>query len=312
MTNTMSSVSLPKDFSARPATADDVDTVVGLVAACDIAEYGVPDVDAEDVQAAWATPGFSLGKDNLIVEGKAGDPVGYLEILWGRVEAVVHPNRRGLGIGAYLLARAEQRALEQAPSGEAEVGLSQVISTTDPAAMRLLADAGYLSGKIIWRMTVALDEDFPPVWPDGVLPGVFEPGDELAVHALVEETFGDNANHERQPFEEWKAFMMERETFDPNLWIVARANREIVGVVLCPNYPDEGWIRQLSVKRSWRGRGLGMALLRQAFMEFRRRGRKTASLTVDSYNRTGARGLYERAGMSPEREYVTYTRRLRP
>jgi ribosomal protein S18 acetylase RimI-like enzyme len=142
--------------------------------------------------------------------------------------------------------------------------------------------------------------------------GVFESGDEQDVHTLVEETFGDNANHEPQPFEEWKAFMMERETFDPNLWIVARADREIVGVVLCPNYPDEGWVRQLSVRRSWRGRGLGTALLRQAFVEFHRRGRKTASLTVDSYNRSGAKALYERAGMSLEREYVTYMRRLRP
>jgi ribosomal protein S18 acetylase RimI-like enzyme len=141
---------------------------------------------------------------------------------------------------------------------------------------------------------------------------VFESGDEQDVHTLVEETFGDNADHEPQPFEEWKAFMMERETFDPNLWIVARADREIVGVVLCPNYPDEGWVRQLSVRRSWRGRGLGTALLRQVFVVFHRRGRKTASLTGDSYNRSGAKALYERAGMSLEREYVTYMRRLRP
>ncbi|CAN5357194.1 hypothetical protein BH20ACT22_BH20ACT22_15530 [soil metagenome] len=312
MTSTKSPVSLPNGFSARPPIAEDVETVVGLVAACDIAEYGLPDVDTEDVLAAWATPGFSLGKDNLIVESDAGDAVGYLEILWGRAEAVVHPDRRGLGLGAYLLARAEQRALERASSNQAEVGLSQVISTTDTAATRLLDDAGYAAGKIIWRMTIPLDEVIPPVWPDGVLPGVFESGDEQDVHTLVEETFGDNADHEPQPFEEWKAFMMERETFDPNLWIVARADREIVGVVLCPNYPAEGWVRQLSARRSWRGRGLGTALLRQAFVEFHRRGRKTASLMVDSYNRSGARALYERAGMSLEREYVTYMRRLRP
>ena len=303
---------LPDGFSARPANTNDVDTVVGLVGACDVSEYGAPDVDAEDVQAAWATPGFALGEDNLIVESVDGAPVGYLEILWGRAEVSVHPTCRGLGIGAYLLARAEQRALKRAVSSEAEVELSQVISTTDTAAVRLLDDAGYAAGKIIWRMTISLDEAVPPVWPDGVRPGVFRSGDEQEVHALVEETFADNANHERQSFEEWKAFMMERDTFDPNLWIFARADQEMVGVVLCPNYPDEGWIRQLSVKQSWRGRGLGMALLRQALMEFHNRGRETASLMVDSFNRTGARALYERAGMSLEREYVTYTRRLRP
>ncbi len=121
---TTSSISLPDGFSARPATADDVDTVVGLVSACGIAEYGVPDVDTEDVLAAWATPGFFLDKDNLIVESQGGDPVGYLEILWGRTEAVVHPDWRGRGIGAYLLARSEQRALESATLGEAGAGMS--------------------------------------------------------------------------------------------------------------------------------------------------------------------------------------------
>ncbi|MBA3350723.1 MAG: GNAT family N-acetyltransferase, partial [Actinobacteria bacterium] len=131
------------------------------------------------------------------------------------------------------------------------------------------------------------------------------------IHDLVEERFSDNAHYERQSFEEWKVLMMDRDSFDPSLWIVARAAGEMVGVVLCPNYPDEGWIRLLAVKRSWRGRGLGMALLRQALLEFHRRGRKTASLTVDSYNRTGAKALYERAGMIQEREYVTYTRHLR-
>ena len=311
MTSTSTSVLLPDGYSERPANAGDVEAVVGLVGACDVAEYGAPDVDVEDVEAAWATPGFALGKDNVIVESEDGDPVGYLEILWGRAEVSVHPKHRGLGIGAYLLERAEKRALERTGS-EAEVDLSQVVSTTDTAAVRLLGDAGYSAGKIIWRMTISLDETVPPVWPEGVSPGVFRTGDEQEVHALVQETFADNANHERQPFEEWKAFMMERATFDPNLWIFARADDEMVGVVLCPNYPDEGWIRQLSVKRSWRGRGVGMALLRQALMEFHKRGRKTASLTVDSFNRTGARSLYERAGMSLEREYVTYTRRLRP
>ena len=305
-----SSSSLPEGFSARPPTTEDIDGVVKLVGACDIAEYGATDIDTEDVQAAWATPGFSVGRDNLIVENERGEPVGYLEILWGRADAVVHPEWRGRGIGSYLLARAERRALERASPGEGAVEISQVISRVDGVAAKMLEDAGYAAGKIIWRMTVALDEVAPPFWPSGVSAGAFEPGLERRLHALVEECFGDNANHEPQPFEEWKAFMMERDTFDPGLWIVARAGREIVGAVLCPNYPNEGWVRFLAVKRSWRGRGIGMALLRQAFLEFQRRGRKTLSLTVDSYNRTGAKVLYEKAGMHTEREYVTYTRRL--
>lgn len=312
MTIASSSVSLPSGFSARAPTAKDLDKVVALLRACDIAEYGAPDTDTEDVQAAWATPGFALGVDNLIVENAGRDAVGYFEILWGRADVVVHPDCRGRGIGTYLLARVERRALEQASSDAEGVDLSQVVSTTDSSATRLLAEAGYITGKTIWRMTIALEDAAPPEWPRGVSVGVFEPGLEQALHAFVEECFADNANHEPQPFEEWRAFMMERETFDPSLWLVARVGKEIVGVVLCPNYPDEGWVRFLAVKRAWRGRGIGMALIRQAFDAFHRRGRKTLSLMVDSDNRTGAKALYERAGMSVEREYVTYTHRIRP
>ena len=56
-------------------------------------------------------------------------------------------------------------------------------------------------------------------------------------------------------------------------------------------------MRQLAVSRDWRRRGLGTALLRQAMSEFSRRGRRELGLVVDSWNRTGAKELYERAGM---------------
>jgi ribosomal protein S18 acetylase RimI-like enzyme len=44
--------------------------------------------------------------------------------------------------------------------------------------------------------------------------------------------------------------------------------------------------------------------------EFTRRGRKELGLVVDSWNRTGAKELYERAGMIVEREHVRYEKTL--
>ena len=55
------------------------------------------------------------------------------------------------------------------------------------------------------------------------------------------------------------------------------------------------------MRRPWRGRGLGRALLREAFAELRRRGLPRAYLGVDSENPTGAMGLYESVGMRPKR-----------
>jgi ribosomal protein S18 acetylase RimI-like enzyme len=48
---------------------------------------------------------------------------------------------------------------------------------------------------------------------------------------------------------------------------------------------------------AWRGRGIGMALLRAAFAAFRTRGLTGVALEVDDVSMDGAVALYRRAGM---------------
>ena len=51
------------------------------------------------------------------------------------------------------------------------------------------------------------------------------------------------------------------------------------------------------MRRPWRRRGLGLALLLHSFRDFAARGATRVGLGVDAENTTGAVGLYERAGM---------------
>jgi ribosomal protein S18 acetylase RimI-like enzyme len=51
------------------------------------------------------------------------------------------------------------------------------------------------------------------------------------------------------------------------------------------------------VRKPWRRRGLGLALLRHAFGELYLRGERKVGLGVDASNPAGATRLYERAGM---------------
>jgi mycothiol synthase len=74
---------------------------------------------------------------------------------------------------------------------------------------------------------------------------------------------------------------------------------------------EMGWVDDLAVRRSWRRRGLGMALLHHSFGEFYRRGTRKVALEVDSQNLTGATRLYERAGMHATRQYDVYEKELR-
>lgn len=73
-----------------------------------------------------------------------------------------------------------------------------------------------------------------------------------------------------------------------------------------------GWVNILGVRRPWRQRGLGLALLLHAFDAFRTLNRRRVGLGVDAQNLTGATRLYEKAGMHVTRQYDTYEKVIRP
>ena len=74
---------------------------------------------------------------------------------------------------------------------------------------------------------------------------------------------------------------------------------------------DMGWVSTLGVRRPWRRKGLGLALLQHSFGEFHRRGKCRVGLGVDADSLTGATRLYEKAGMEVHRQYASYEKELR-
>ena len=81
---------------------------------------------------------------------------------------------------------------------------------------------------------------------------------------------------------------------------------------ICRNEAREscGYVGALGVRRAWRGRGYGRALLLHSFREFRRRGQPRVTLGVDAANPTGATRLYESVGMHVLREDVVWEKIL--
>jgi mycothiol synthase len=299
-------------MTTRAPREDEAQAVTDLVIACDIDEFGAPDFELDDLLTDWHMPGFDLEKDAVVVtEGDA--IVAYAAFIRNDyVDVYVHLGHRDKGIGETLLEWSERRALERAAPGD-EFRLGQVITSIDERGASLLRSRGYEPVRTYWRMSMPIgDSPAPPSWPEGVRVRTFDQErDSRAVYRLVQDAFADNERHTAESFEEWQAFMIDREAFEPGLWFIAEAGGEIVGCVLCPNYEEEGWVRQLAVSRDWRRRGLGTALFRQAMTEFKRRGRQEIGLVVDSWNRTGAKELYERAGMTVAREHTRFEKSLR-
>jgi mycothiol synthase len=314
---------LPAGYTLRAPTMEDVVGVAAVIAACDVADYGSPDYTAEDIRHDWQRPGFSLAQDAWVALAPDGRIAAYADAIRHnagaemRGDGYVHPEHGGRGIGTLLVRQIEARARErlpEAPAG-ARVVVTNAAAAVNEAARRLFLREGYAPTRYFWRMEIALRE--PPVapeWPAGLTARTFVPGqDDRAAHAAVEEAFRDHWNHTYVPFETWKQREMRRENFDPELWFLALDGAEVAGAALCYAQEDgTGWVGQLAVRRPWRRRGLGLALLRHTFGEFYRRGRPTIGLTVDAQSLTGATRLYERAGMRIVRQFDAYAKELRP
>lgn len=296
---------LPQGLASRSPTRSDLDAAVSVIAASEEATQGVVDVTAEDVRSDWERPSFDLSSDALVVTD-AGLIVAYAEVFFGRAWVHVHPDHRGRGIGAAVLGWTESRAREL---GADKVG--QTIPDTNPAAAELLSSNGYGVRWDTWVFQKELaDEQRGPQLPAGITLRTYEPDrDDRATFELIDTAFSDWPDRDPSfSFEDWAASLLRREDFDPSLTFLVEDDGELVGVALCLVFGDEGWVQQLAVKRSHRGRGLGGALLQTAFRKFHSRGLKTAGLSTES--RTGARGVYEHVGMRVTRSYKRYSKDL--
>jgi mycothiol synthase len=306
-------------LSVRPPRPADAAAVVALGNAFDRAMSGEADEWTEtDLLREWRELG-DLERDAWLVE-RDGEAAGYATLRDdgdGRFDAdgYVHPDHLGHGVGGRLIDLTEARAAELASgSTEPKVVLRNAVLHVDARARALLEARGYRTVRSFLRMRIDMDAPPPgPRWPEGVTASAFRPGvDDAAVHACVNESFAQEWSHQPEALAEWSARKFSDPRFDPGLWLIARAGDEVCGVALStPGQFEMGFVNALGVRAPWRRRGLGLALLHGAFGLFWERGERRVGLGVDSDNPTGARKLYERAGMHAAWQADVYEKGLR-
>jgi mycothiol synthase len=242
----------------------------------------------------------------------AGAPAGYADLTERESRTRFWLDLRVLSerAAAGLLEVAEARAVDRARPG----ALLRTIVSTGDAAETLLAAAGYRLIRHDLEMDIDLAAGLPaPQWPAGVEVRTFCPGDERTVWEAGMDAFADHWEYTPEPFDRWAHEHLERPGFDPTLLFLPLDGERVTGLCLCLVKPGDeplGWIQILGVRPPWRRRGLGLALLRHSFHEFRARGLDRAGLEVDGENVTGAVRLYERAGMRVSHRTETYEKVL--
>jgi len=283
--------------------------VAELVMAYERSLYGETTYTREDLEAEWEA--LDLARDALVlVDGERVVAYGSLYErgeLW-RVDGFVHPEERGRGIGAQLVSVLEASAVSRGARR-----MQNGVVERDEAGHQLLAGLGYLPVRVFRELRIDL-ESAPalPEWPAGHVPDEFVPDrDAFQFHAAQQEAFADHWEYRRREFAAWRGFHIDNDRFDPSLWRVVRADDEVVAGAICESGRyGGGWISVVFTRRPWRGRGIGRALLHDAFWKFRDRGETSAGLSVDAENTTGAFHLYESSGMRPTMSWVMHERSL--
>lgn len=300
----------PPGLTMRGATPEDLPVLTALLRSSEEFDAGEGIVTVEDIESEWMLPGFDPSHDTLLVS-ENGDAVAYAEVPGWRVEATVHPDTRGRGIGTALLVWIEGRAIERTPPGD-EIRVGQTVIDTNTDAISLFVRRGYSKRHTSWvlRLPRGVEIEHPPL-PDGVSIRPFVPErEERQVYQVVEDAFNEWPTRTPSTFEEWRSSVTLRPDFDPTLLLVAVTESGVIGVSFGIDYEEEGWVQQLAVQADHRGRGIGRALLRASFDDFRLRGSPEVGLSTDS--RTGALDLYLDIGMILRSSYTHYSKVLQP
>jgi ribosomal protein S18 acetylase RimI-like enzyme len=260
-----------------------------LIGAQNRAALGVAGIRIEHLRAEWERPHFRLGEDNLVADLGDGRLAGY---------AAVSPTG-GLVLAASddaladeLYARIRDRA-----RGRGDKAI----------AVTVLSGEGLLAS-LVRRHPFALDHETLTMWRplgepvedpaplDGVVIRTFELTDALAVHQLLDEAYlAWDASYVPVSHDGWASSMLGDSDFDPKTWFVAERDGELTG---CALHWSTGWLKDIAVRQSERGRGLGSALVQRGLAEFSRRCCTRVGLKVDAGNPTGAIRLYERMGFA--------------
>lgn len=324
---------LKQGYTMGTVKPEDVEVVTSLFNQFSQAVIHENEETVSEIASFWETPGINMADDIRTVTDPQGRVVGYVEALtfqnppvhpfvWLRLHPTLDTGNAGPVLMGWAIQRASHVLDKLAPDLRVSIfthnfgGYEPIHELYESFGFRLMRHS-FMMHRVMQELPEA------PVWPSGIALRPFDlERDAEAVYRADDEAFSDHFGHIEMPFElgfaQFKHNMIDnKERFDPSLWHIAMDGDQIAGFSICsidhsdPNEPI-GWVHALGVRRAWRKRGLGMALLLHSFGEFYRRGYRKAGLGVDASNLTGALRLYERAGMSVFRRYDRYELELRP
>ena len=293
-------------YQLRHPTAADLAAIQRLVDVCEAAETNERRPSPVRVAVSFALP-TSEPKCNWWVLTQSDAVTGFARI-WPQSshevlgEVFADSDAAGRDLCAQLYPVIEQRARDMVACNENWTpSLFTLCDDVRSDRQAWLLARGYRRARDVFVMRIDTSRGVAaPVWPPGVEVREVRPGiDDEVLWAADVDAFREHYLYDPSPFDTWRAEIYGHPGFDPTCYLAAWAGDEVAGQALGMPGDESGAARidDVSVRKPWRGRGLGLALLLEVLARLHARGSDDVEVWVDAENETGAVGLYEAAGM---------------
>ena len=321
----------PVRVALRPFdTATDYGPIAELMTTTNLADgvdwvVTVPSLELEMRPGGWypvadsqvaMVDGVRVGFVRMSSRVRSGDRVIHRIDVWTR------PEWRRRGVGRALVTWAEEHAREMRDSGALGPDLPHFVSggvnMANPEHAAAAEALGYERIRYSFSMRRPLDEpiaDAPP--PEGIELRPVREADHRKIWEANAEAFRDHWEPAERTEYDFRNLFLEP-NLDTSLWAIAWDGDEVAGGSLNWIDPEEnagtgvetGWLGSVSVRRPWRKRGVGAAVITASLRTFKERGMAEARLGVDAENPTGALALYKRLGFEPYMTFGIYRKAL--
>jgi ribosomal protein S18 acetylase RimI-like enzyme len=248
-------------------------------------------------------------QDCLLVEVD-GKVTGYTWLAWWEerngTKLYLHlgwlvPQWRRKGIGRALLRWQEQRLRQIALAQQAHPETGQCFfggnaDETQPANRALLLSEGYQVAFTYVQMVCQLPSTpvaLAPL-PAGIEVRPVEREQLPAIYAANCEAFSES-HDSKDTYEEWLSDLGGPEA-DTSLWVVAWDGEQIAGLVITTSDEEGAHTPWVGVRKAWRQRGLGKALMTRMLHKVQARGIAQAEIQTVAENPGKAVHLYESVG----------------
>ncbi len=306
----------------------DLETLVRLINEADAVDRSERGTSLEELGEKFGLPDHHPEENVFVAQDEKGRIVGYGSLYLEKGEAdsifstggVVHPHWRRQGVGRKLLERLWKRAQERKGEIEGEkIHFDGVARSSERGRIALFEGFEMRVARHFIKMIYQpLDEIVEPQFPPGITVRAWKKGeDDEAILEVLNEAFADHWGFVPVPRGDW-LYWIGLPRFRRELTLLAISGDEVAGFCLCEINEErikrlgrkEGYVDTLAVRRSYRRRGLGRALLLAGLRLLKDAGMESATLEVDAASLTGATHLYEGVGFREQKRYILYRRKV--